>query len=52
MFEEEISPEELFQRFFNSGFGGMGGGLNGFGKFTTADTAGEEQDTGETMNCR
>ena len=26
MFEEEISPEELFNRFFNGGFGGMGGG--------------------------
>lgn len=26
MFEEEISPEELFNRFFGSGFGGMGGG--------------------------
>jgi len=28
-FEEEISPEELFNRFFSGGFGGMGGG--GFG---------------------
>ena len=26
MFEEEISPEELFNRFFGGGFGGMGGG--------------------------
>lgn len=25
MFEEEISPEELFNRFFGGGFGGMGG---------------------------
>jgi hypothetical protein len=29
MFEEEISPEELFQRFFG---GGMGGGFGPFGK--------------------
>ena len=27
MFEEEISPEELFNRFFGGGFGGMGGGF-------------------------
>ena len=26
MFEEEISPEELFNRFFGGGMGGMGGG--------------------------
>lgn len=26
MFDEEISPEELFNRFFSGGFGGMGGG--------------------------
>ncbi|EEA27844.1 ER associated DnaJ chaperone (Hlj1), putative [Talaromyces marneffei ATCC 18224] len=31
MFEEEISPEELFNRFFGGGFGPMGGG--GFGPF-------------------
>lgn len=30
-FEEEISPEELFNRFFNGGFGGMGGGFSPFG---------------------
>lgn len=30
-FEEEISPEELFNRFFNGGFGGMGGGFSQFG---------------------
>lgn len=30
MFEEEISPEELFQRFF--GGGGMGGPFGQFGK--------------------
>jgi curved DNA-binding protein CbpA len=30
MFEEEISPEELFNRFF--GGGGMGGGFSPFGK--------------------
>lgn len=30
MFEEEISPEELFNRFFNGGFGG-----GGFGPFGT-----------------
>lgn len=31
MFDEEISPEELFNRFFGGGFGGMGGmgGMNG-----------------------
>ena len=28
MFEEEISPEELFNRFFGGGFGGMGGEFN------------------------
>ena len=32
MFEEEISPEELFNRFFNGGFGPMGGGFSPFGK--------------------
>jgi DnaJ family protein B protein 12 len=34
-FEEEISPEELFNRFFNgAGFGGMGGGgFSPFGMF-------------------
>ncbi|PYH73873.1 J domain-containing protein [Aspergillus vadensis CBS 113365] len=31
MFEEEISPEELFQRFFSGGFGNMGGGFSPFG---------------------
>lgn len=31
MFEDEISPEEMFNRFF--GGGGMGGGP--FGKLTT-----------------
>lgn len=30
-FDEEISPEELFNRFFNGGFGGMGGGYRPFG---------------------
>lgn len=30
-FEDEISPEELFNRFFNGGFGGMGGGFAPFG---------------------
>ena len=30
MFEEEISPEELFNRFFGGGFGG-GGGFGQFG---------------------
>lgn len=30
-FDEEISPEELFNRFFNGGFGGMGGGYSPFG---------------------
>ena len=29
MFEEEISPEELFNRFFGGGFGPMGGGFGG-----------------------
>ena len=34
MFEEEISPEELFRQFFGGGMGGPGGGLFGgpFGK--------------------
>ncbi|PWY86170.1 DUF1977-domain-containing protein [Aspergillus heteromorphus CBS 117.55] len=31
MFEEEISPEELFQRFFGGGMGNMGGGFSPFG---------------------
>lgn len=31
MFEEEISPEELFNRFFGGGFGGMGGEFSPFG---------------------
>lgn len=31
MFEEEISPEELFNRFFGGGFGGMGGEYSPFG---------------------
>ena len=35
MYEEEISPEELFNRFFGGGFGGMGGGFNTFGTTTT-----------------
>lgn len=30
-FDEEISPEELFNRFFNGGFSGMGGGFSPFG---------------------
>ena len=29
MFEEEISPEELFRQFFGGGMGGPGGGLFG-----------------------
>lgn len=33
MFEEEISPEELFNRFFGGGFGGMGGMNGGFSPF-------------------
>ncbi|EAW25396.1 J domain-containing protein [Aspergillus fischeri NRRL 181] len=33
MFEEEISPEELFNRFFNGGFGG-----GGFGPFGTLNS--------------
>ncbi|KKK13172.1 hypothetical protein P175DRAFT_0513771 [Aspergillus ochraceoroseus IBT 24754] len=31
MFNEEVSPEELFNQFFNGGFGGMGGGFGPFG---------------------
>lgn len=31
MFDDEISPEELFNRFFGGGMGGGGGG--GFGSF-------------------
>ena len=30
-FDAEISPEELFNRFFNGGLGGMGGGFSPFG---------------------
>lgn len=32
MFEEEISPEELFNRFFGVGINPMGGGFSPFGK--------------------
>lgn len=33
MYEDEISPEELFNRFFGGGgMGGMGGGFGPFGK--------------------
>jgi DnaJ family protein B protein 12 len=32
MFEEEISPEEMFRQFFG---GGMGGGFGGGGPFGT-----------------
>lgn len=35
-FESEISPEELFNRFFSGGFGGMGGGGGGFSPFGKA----------------
>lgn len=31
MFEDEISPEEMFNRFFGGGMGGMGGGFGPFG---------------------
>ncbi|KAF2864064.1 DUF1977-domain-containing protein [Piedraia hortae CBS 480.64] len=31
MFEEEISPEELFRQFFGGGMGGMGGPFGGLG---------------------
>lgn len=31
MFEEEISPEELFRQFFGGGMGGFGGPMGGFG---------------------
>lgn len=34
MFEEEISAEELFNRFFN---GGIGGGFSPFGKATLSN---------------
>ena len=34
MFEEEISAEELFNRFFN---GGLGGGFSPFGKATLSN---------------
>lgn len=30
-FDEEVSAEEMFNRFFNGGFGGMGGGFSPFG---------------------
>jgi DnaJ family protein B protein 12 len=35
MFEEEISPEELFRQFFGGGMGGggFGGPFGGFGKY-------------------
>lgn len=34
-FNEEVSAEEMFNRFFNGGFGGMGGG--GFGTTASSD---------------
>ena len=36
MFEEEISPEELFRQFFGGGMGGggFGGPFGGFGKYS------------------
>ena len=34
MFDDEISPEELFNRFFGGGRGGGGGGFSPFGKMT------------------
>ena len=38
MFEDEISPEELFNRFFSGGMGGgMGGGFGPFGVHCTFD---------------
>lgn len=40
MFEEEISPEELFRQFFGGGMGGgpFGGGpFGGFGAYNTSD---------------
>lgn len=38
MFDEEISPEELFNRFFNGGMGGMGGGFSPFGMDLSLDS--------------
>ncbi|EON62740.1 hypothetical protein W97_01965 [Coniosporium apollinis CBS 100218] len=35
MFEEEISPEEMFRQFFGGGMGGFGGGPFGGGLFDT-----------------
>lgn len=35
MFEEEISPEELFRQFFGGGMGGGGFGGGPFGGFGT-----------------
>lgn len=35
MFDEEISPEELFRQFFGGGGGGaFGGPFGGFGEYT------------------
>jgi len=40
MFEEEISPEELFRQFFGGGMGGggFGGPFGGFGKHSAIET--------------
>ncbi len=37
MFEDEISPEEMFNRFFGGG-GGMGGGFGPFGRDFPTET--------------
>ena len=33
MYEDEISPEELFRQFFGGGMGGFGGPFGGFGSY-------------------
>jgi DnaJ homolog subfamily B member 12 len=43
-FEAEMSPEEMFNRFFNGGFGGMGNGFGPFGTLPFARTAPYVQD--------
>ena len=41
MFAEEISPEELFSRFFGGGMGGMGGPGGGFSPFGMEHVVGD-----------
>lgn len=51
MFEEEISPEELFRQFFGGGMGG--GGFGGpFGGFGTSQTSAKEKSRNEVLTIQ